>query len=84
MQNYWQLLGGNSFPLLIKVVKILQELAESKSKANPKHQRERQTNTSKVNKQQNYRWKAEKAALSPTGGNSVTFAELNELDTQKS
>ena len=37
-----------------------------------------------INKQQNYRRKAELAALSQTDGISVTFAELNELGTQKS
>ena len=65
-----------------KVVKILQELAESDPKVIPIIKGK--DGQIYLNKQQNYRWYAELAALSKTGSNSVTFAELNELDTQRS
>ena len=35
------------------------------------------------NKQLNHRGQAELAAISQAGGNSVTFTELNNLDTHK-
>ena len=65
----------------MKVIKILQGLVESDPRAYPKHQEK--DGQKYLNKQQNYRWLTELAALSQTGGNSITCTELNKLDTQK-
>ena len=56
-----------------KVVKILQELAKSEPKAHPK------TSKGKTNKHilTSNIITDDKPAFSQTGGNSVTFAELN-------
>ena len=69
----------------IKVVTLYQELAESEPKAYHKHQRERGHTEKHILINNRIKDNETSSQLFPKQvANSVTCAELNELDTQKS